>query len=114
MAGVSSHGRLAKIMSRQKEGQGLAVIQSPGAPGLVEAFSSVPDPRGRRGRRRPLPAVLAFLRWAQFAADAISTPFFNGVAVMVRNWRSSCDWPRMGYQSVAINSLNPHNRLGLR
>ncbi len=28
---------------------------------LVEAFSSVPDPRGRRGRRHPLPAVLTLL-----------------------------------------------------
>lgn len=36
----------------------MAVIQSMS---LVEAFNSVPDPRGRRGRRHPLPAVLSLL-----------------------------------------------------
>ncbi len=36
----------------------MAVIQSMS---LVEAFRSVPDPRGRHGRRHPLPAVLSML-----------------------------------------------------
>ena len=42
----------------EKGGQGVAVIQGVS---LVEAFRSVPDPRGRRGRRHPLPAVLSML-----------------------------------------------------
>lgn len=62
---------------------------------LVRAFDSVPDPRGRRGRRYPLPVLLAFLacgmvsgarslyRIQEWAADARSAPVRDALGMRV-------------------------------